>query len=86
MYFDSKLFNDLFVFFFVLAKGIPNTVDNEDHLTKLVFTIEKTLQKYNIDATACTQRTLCTSVRDAARNVANGIGTSSEKILDGITR
>lgn len=63
-----------------------NEVDSDDHMSRFAETIERILQKYNIDATACTQRTLCMSVRDASQNVAKGIGTSSEKILDGITR
>lgn len=61
-------------------------MDGDDPISKFTETIEKVLQKYDIDAAACTQRTLCSSVRDAAHNVAKGKGTSTEKILDGITR
>lgn len=58
--------------------------NNENPIARFTEVIERVLQKYNIDATACTQRTLCVSVRDASRNVAKGIGTSSEKIFDGV--
>lgn len=66
--------------------GPVNDVNSDDKLTQFAETVEKILEKYNIDATTCTQRTICSSVRDAAKNVAQGVGTSSEKILDGITR
>lgn len=71
------------------ASGLPDhftEFDNEDPITRFTDTIEKVLQKYNIDATACTQRTICMTVRDASRNVARGIGSSSEKIFDGLVR
>lgn len=60
--------------------------ENEDRLSKIAESIEKILSKYDIDATTCTQRTICTSVDQAVKNVASGVGSSGEKILDGLTR
>lgn len=60
--------------------------DSGNSIARFTYAIEKALQKYNIDATACTQRTLCMTVRDASRNVAKGIGSSNEKIFDGLLR
>ena len=60
--------------------------DGEEHADTIVVSIEKFLKKHNIDATACAQRSVCMSVRNANQNVAKGSGTSSDKILDGIAR
>lgn len=48
--------------------------------------IEEVLQKYDIDPTACTQRVICATVKVATENVINGHGSSSDKIIDGLTR
>lgn len=48
--------------------------------------IDKALVKYDIDTTACTQRTICGYVKNASYNVADGRANQVEKILNGLTR
>lgn len=62
----------------------PDSMEND--IWKLVESIENTLQKYGIDATACTQRAVCSLVKSSSTNVSRGSGTSTEKIIDGVTR
>lgn len=47
--------------------------------------INKLLQKYSIDSTACMQRIICSMVKQSVAVVSSGNGTSTDKILDGIT-
>lgn len=48
--------------------------------------LERLLQRYDIDAKVCAQRLLCSTVRQAAGNVADGVGSSADKVIDGVTR
>lgn len=81
----SLILLELFIHF--IRSSDPFTeFENENPIARFTDIIEQVLRKYNIDATACTQRTLCMTVRDASQNVAKGIGSSSEKIFDGLVR
>lgn len=55
-------------------------------LIKLLQILEKVLEKYDIEPTLCSQRLICTLSKRSAENVANGNGSSTDKILDGIFR
>lgn len=46
---------------------------------------DRSLQKYDIDTTACTQRIICWYVKDSAINVAENSATTVNKIINGIT-
>lgn len=48
--------------------------------------MERLLKRYDIDAKACAQRLLCSTVRQSADNVASGAGSSADKMIDGLTR
>lgn len=48
--------------------------------------MERLLKRYDIDARGCAQRLLCSTVRQAAENVASGSGSSADKVIDGVTR
>jgi DM4/DM12 family len=47
-------------------------------------TLEKALLKYDIDATACTQRAICTYVKNSKLNVADGKASKSEIVVNGL--
>lgn len=47
-------------------------------------TLDKVLQRYDIDPVACGQRLVCTMVQNAADEVAVGVGTSTDKLVDGL--
>lgn len=70
----------LFSFFFI------DEFDEGNIFTKISEKIGKSLGKYDIDLKVCLQKFVCTLTRDAAKNVAKGRGSSTEKIIDGITR
>lgn len=46
--------------------------------------LDNVLQRYDIDAVACGQRLVCTMVQNAAYEVADGVGTSTDKLVDGL--
>jgi len=50
----------------------------------LMARLDDTLQKYDIDSTACMQRGVCTYVREAALSVKEGRAGSNALILDGL--
>lgn len=58
----------------------------DDPISNFIGTIERVLMKYDIDATACTQKLLCDSIKSASQSVTMGKGSSSEKIFDGVMR
>lgn len=57
----------------------------EDKFWQILDSMDQLMQKYDIDSTACSQRIICSMVKDSAESVASGNGTSTDKILDGIT-
>lgn len=59
---------------------------SENKTLHILETIDKLLNKYDIDSTICSQRIMCTLLNDASENVSNGNGTSIDKILDGLSR
>ena len=58
----------------------------DQKIWQLLNTLDKLLEKYEIDATSCTQRFACTIVKNSADNVNNGVGSSTDKIIDGVSR
>lgn len=58
----------------------------ENKIWQFLEPVEKMLHKYDIDSTACTQRVICTLVKESAENVSKGIGSSTDKIFDGLSR
>lgn len=48
--------------------------------------MERLLKRYDVDAKECAQRLLCSTVRQASENVSGGIGSSADKVIDGVTR
>lgn len=59
---------------------------SNNKLIKLLHMLEKTLEKYDIEPTVCSQRLICALSKRSADNVLRGHGTSTDKILDGIFR
>ncbi|XP_050315863.1 uncharacterized protein LOC126750332 [Anthonomus grandis grandis] len=51
---------------------------------KYLMTIDKSLMDNNVDITSCSQRMLCWAVESSSKNVANGKGSSADKIFDGL--
>lgn len=75
------LFQDFFFIYFLF-----NVLDvTEEKFWQILDSMDKLLLKYNIDSTACSQRIICSMVKESAESVASGNGTSADKILDGIT-
>lgn len=55
-------------------------------MNQLIDKVERLLHKYDIDVTTCVQKIICTTIKNAADNVARGNGSSAEKIFDGLSR
>lgn len=53
---------------------------------QLIEKFERIFHKYDIDVTICIQKVICTTIKNAAENVAKGNGSSAEKIFDGLSR
>lgn len=55
-------------------------------MQQIIEKFERIFRKYDIDVTTCVQKIICTTVKNAAENVAKGNGSSAEKIFDGLSR
>jgi len=53
---------------------------------EILYVIEKSLMKYDIDSIACTQRIICWYTKNASINVADGNANNMEKIIDGLAK
>ncbi|EDS31623.1 conserved hypothetical protein [Culex quinquefasciatus] len=58
--------------------------DEENALWNLLRVVDRSLQRYDIDSTACTQRTVCWYVKEAAINVAERRASRMDTVLDGL--
>lgn len=86
IFFDifSSFFQSNFQFFNINADQLDDDDDNPMH--QLMEKVERMFRKYDIDVTTCVQKMICTTVKNAAENVAKGNGSSAEKIFDGLSR
>lgn len=55
-----------------------------NRVVELLVMLDEVLQRYDIDAAVCGQRLVCSMVQNAADNVAYGVGTNADKLVDGL--
>lgn len=53
-------------------------------LNGLIVKVDDALLQYDIDATACLQRAVCTYVKTSTKRMVDGSAGSVEKIIDGL--
>ncbi len=71
-----------FAYFFIIIEGD----DIQSILTNIAARIDNALQQqYNIDASSCLQRALCTQIAASTKRMSDGTAGSMEKIIDGLS-
>lgn len=56
-----------------------------NHLWTLMEAVDKSLQKFNIDSTACTQRAVCWYVKEAMNNVNERRASRMDTVINGLS-
>ncbi|XP_049826713.1 uncharacterized protein LOC126266551 [Aethina tumida] len=56
----------------------------DTNVWRYVTILDDILLDNNIDTTSCMQRMVCWTVKNSAKKVSNGLGSSNDKIIDGI--
>lgn len=56
-----------------------------EKIAQMLAGLEEMLQRYDIDASVCGRRLVCSMVQNAAENVAHGRGSSTDKLVDGLS-
>lgn len=57
-----------------------------DKLESLMYMLEHSMNRYNLDASACSQRVTCWMVKNSMVNVANGRANQMDRIIEDVTR
>lgn len=61
-------------------------MDDDNPMNQLIDKLERVFHKYDIDVTTCVQKIVCNTIKNAVEKVANGKGSSTDKIFDGLSR
>jgi hypothetical protein len=63
-----------------------DSIDQDSKLWYVMDQIDKGLQKFDIDSTACSQRIICWHVKDSLANVSDKKATEFDYILNGLAK
>lgn len=66
--------------------GYRSLGDEMSPITELLSKVDNSLEKHNIDSSSCMQRVICSYVRDAQKNMNNGEASTTDQIVNTITR
>ncbi|XP_053685143.1 uncharacterized protein LOC128734808 [Sabethes cyaneus] len=69
------------------SKDPPKTerAEGESTLRTILETVDKSLQKYDIDSTACTQRVICWYVKESMNNVQEQRASHLDTLVNGLS-
>lgn len=56
-----------------------------EKIAQIMANVDELLHRYDIDASVCGRRLVCSMVQNAAQKVARGHGSSTDKLVDGLS-
>lgn len=69
----------------MFLRGEHTASVGSEKIAQMLASLEEMLQRYDIDASVCGQRLFCSMVQNAAEKVAHGHGSSTDKLVDGLS-